>query len=516
MPIAATKQTNWHDLTEDILNSAFDSIIVLEPNGAIRHINPATLQLLGGKAADFVGTPVHTIVAEIRDHEEDLFEFVSLERLITRGLIKNHRLSFLGRGDRRIPVLFSASLIRDHRDGTVAGVLCIAKDLTEMMQAEALLEEERRASEMRLTQLKDFAESIIRHMSDILVVADDENRVIRFNNNFVRTLDLDATNLEGRPLAAIFESPATFDALRHRLENGGVESVHEETYLVTRTGERIPVAMTLTVLIGPQGTREGVILTARDLRDKKVLQELRLKQQQLVQQAKLASLGELSGGIAHELNNPLSVITGYTELLLEEWGDAASDPRLRGYVEKIRGAADKMAKIVRHVREFSRQGEQSKGRLDLHVLVNKALSLTRQQLFDNDIDLELRLAAAPAWIMGDAMQLEQVLLGLVSNARQAILDARRKGVITVSSRIDEDMVELIVADNGVGVRDEHLPRIFDPFFSTKEVGKGTGLGLSIAHGIMSEHRGEVHCLSQFGSGARFILRLPYAAKGTDE
>lgn len=518
MSQAAPQQPGWHDFTEDILNSAFDSILLLDPDGMIRHINPATLQLLGGKSSDLVGAHIKNLIVEIQDQEEDLFEFVSLERLITRGLIKNHRLNFMGSGERRIPVLLSASLIRDHRDDAVVGVLCIAKDLTEMVLAETLLEEERRASEERLTSLKDFAESIIRHMSDLLVVADDENRVIRFNNNFQRVMGFASADLEGRPLATIFESPARFDLLRESLESGEKASVREETYVVTRTGERIPVDLSLTVLIGRQGAREGVIVTARDIREKKDLQELKLKQQQLVLQAKLASLGELSGGIAHELNNPLSVITGYGDLLLEELTQDGSqaDARLCSYVEKIRHAAEKMAGIVRHVREFSRQSAYEPGRTDLHTVLAKALSLTRQQLSARDIDIHLSLADCPVWMIGDPGQLEQVILGLLSNARQAIEEKGQKGIIKISSSLHEGVIELSIEDNGTGIREEHLARIFDPFFTTKEVGKGTGLGLSIAHGIITEHKGEISCTSEFGSGSRVTLRLPYVAKGTEE
>ncbi len=497
---SAPKEWDLRTLTADILASAYDCVIILDTSGQIVEINPATLQLLGGEASDYVGHGISLFVAEIYEKEEDLFELASLDRLIVRGLIKNHRLNFITRDGRRIPVLFSASLLRQGTSNAPRGVLCIAKDLTEMLRME------RQADSMR-----DYADNIIRQVSDMLMVFDAEGKFARGNDNLVRTLGYETDDLKNLTLMDLIQEAHPYHdwpALVVAVRRGDVREV--EVHWRAHGGERIPVSMTASIL-SHDGKLAGIIMTAKDGRESRVLRELRTKQQQLVQSAKLASLGELSGGIAHELNNPLSIITGYTEYIREsiERARPPEPDQLKTYLEKMRVAADKMVRIIQHIRDFSRQSARRRRLINLQEIVERAFSLMRQQLITRGIETVFTWPSHNVMVEGDSMQLEQVVISLFTNARDAIQQKNEEGG-RIELRVETvgQLVCLHVLDNGCGIKADHLNRIFDPFFTTKEVGRGTGLGLSVAHGIVAEHGGEIQVQSTLGVGSRFSVTLP--------
>lgn len=500
MPKSASKGWDLRTLTADILASAYDCVIVLDTSGQIVEINPATLQLLGGVASDYIGHGFDLFVAEIHEKEEDLFELASLDRLIVRGLIKNHRLNFITRDGKRIPVLFSASLLRQSPNEAPRGVLCIAKDLTELLRVE------RDAESMRT-----YADNILRQVSDMLMVFDGEGRFARGNDNLIRTLGYPPDEMGNFKLMDLIQEAHPYHdwpALIAAVNRGEVQEV--EVHWCAHGGERIPVSMTAT-LLNHDGQLAGIIISAKDCRESRILQELRTKQLQLVQSAKLASLGELSGGIAHELNNPLSIITGYTEYIREslDRSEPPASEQLKIYLEKMRFAADKMVRIIQHIRDFSRQSTRRRRTISIQEVVERAYSLMRQQLSSRGIEVEFTWSEKETAMDGDSMQLEQVVISLLTNARDAIQQKHEAGgLIRVTIERMGNLLCLHVQDNGAGIPDLHINRIFDPFFTTKEVGRGTGLGLSVAHGIVAEHGGDIQVQSTVDVGTRFSITFP--------
>jgi PAS domain S-box-containing protein len=226
------------------------------------------------------------------------------------------------------------------------------------------------------------------------------------------------------------------------------------------------------------------------------LTRLRDTQAQLVQAAKMSALGQLVSGVAHELNNPLSVIIGYGQLLLSR----DTPPAMRRPVELMVAQGDRMAKIVRNLLFFARQRPPERAAVNLQAVLDQTLALRTTQLTLSGIKVETDFAPDVPEITGDAQQLEQVFLNLLLNAEQAILEARPQGRILVRTRVSADrtLVFADVVDDGPGVPPEVLPRVFEPFFTTKMVGSGTGLGLSVSYGILEEHGGRLSVQSRPG------------------
>src|SRR5207248_8345911 len=220
-------------------------------------------------------------------------------------------------------------------------------------------------------------------------------------------------------------------------------------------------------------------------------QELRDKQEQLVQAGKLATLGELTTGVAHELNNPLNNIGLFVGNAIDhvELGIADRDrllAELRHALREVRRATA----IISHLRTFGRAAPVSREPVRINGVVRRSFSLLHEQLRMRQIEVRLDLCPEDPVVVGNAIQLEQVFINLLTNARDALADAPRK-LIHVESAVNQGVVDLLVRDTGPGIPEELQQRIFDPFFTTKEVGAGTGLGLSIAYGIVKEHGGTI-------------------------
>jgi len=245
-------------------------------------------------------------------------------------------------------------------------------------------------------------------------------------------------------------------------------------------------------------------------------QELRDKQEQLVQAGKLATLGELTTGIAHELNNPLNNIGLFVGNAIDhvELGIADRDrllEELRQALQEVRRATA----IISHLRTFGRAAPVSREPVRINGVVRRSFSLLHEQLRLREIEVQLDLCEEDPVVIGNAIQLEQVVINLLTNARDALADAPRK-LIHIESAVREGMVDLLVRDTGPGIDEGLEQRIFDPFFTTKEVGAGTGLGLSIAYGIVKEHGGTISVLKgTAGEGATFLVQLPLPAEPPD-
>jgi C4-dicarboxylate-specific signal transduction histidine kinase len=238
-------------------------------------------------------------------------------------------------------------------------------------------------------------------------------------------------------------------------------------------------------------------------------QELREKQEQLVQAGKLATLGELTTGVAHELNNPLNNIglfvgNAIDQLELDRPPSESIGHDLHRALEQVRKASE----IITHLRTFGRVAVVVE-RVNVDAVIERALSLVSEQLRLREIEVRRTTCDGGATVRANGIQLEQVFINLLSNARDALADSPRKVLELVTSRVD-GRVRTVIRDSGPGIPEGLEQRIFDPFYTTKEVGAGTGLGLSIAYGIIKEHGGEIWVERSSGAGATFVVDLPYA------
>lgn len=242
--------------------------------------------------------------------------------------------------------------------------------------------------------------------------------------------------------------------------------------------------------------------TILELREtKKKLEET---QMQLIQAEKLAGIGLLAAGVAHELNNPLSGILGFSQLLLEE--DKLTTQQ-REDIQTILTQSQRCKVIIQNLLQFSRRKEPKMEPVDPLTLVRTTLDLVKYEYSTAGVEILQRVPATCPMVFGDPNQLQQVLLNLLTNSKQA-MENRGKGKLEIEVTTDEDDVVLRVRDNGHGIPKEIQGKIFDPFFTTKPVGKGTGLGLSICYGILQHHHGDIQVESTEGTGTTFTIRLP--------
>lgn len=363
--------------------------------------------------------------------------------------------------------------------------------------ANVRLYERLRASDLQFRELIAAIERMEHHC----VVVTDMNGIVRHAAGTASTHGYDPAEIVGRHVDVLGrnvpDAPHTTTGFTDAARRGVpwtrmVMATH-------RDGRNFPIHISASPYLGPTGEVEGVVTIGRDQTHEVETQ------QRLLQSAKLASIGELVAGVAHELNNPLTVIKSTAHLLQHEVSGAARDD-----VEMIVQGADRAARIVRNLLHFARQTQPEKDRVDANEIVEQVIRFREKSLAAAGIRVECALADGSPVVYADSMQVEQVLLNLLNNAQQAMADAGRGGVLQVSTAVEGDAVRITVSDDGPGIAAEHLPRIFDPFFTTRRVGEGTGLGLALSHGIVTEHGGQIWARSEPGSGATFVVELPLA------
>ncbi|MDP9307970.1 MAG: ATP-binding protein [Actinomycetota bacterium] len=268
-------------------------------------------------------------------------------------------------------------------------------------------------------------------------------------------------------------------------------------------------------------SRKAMIHIMGDLREttqemERREQELRDKQEQLVQAGKLATLGELTTGVAHELNNPLNNIGLFVGNVIDRirLGEADSES-LVDDLEKAMEQVRKATEIISHLRTFGRAARVNIEQVNIDDVIERSLLLVQEQLRLRGIEVELELCPDELLVVANPIQLEQVFINLLTNARDALADSKRKTIRIASSR-DEERIRITFSDTGPGIPRELQQRIFDPFFTTKEVGTGTGLGLSITYSILKEYGGGISVASRPGNGATFLVELPFAEEEPPE
>ena len=375
-----------------------------------------------------------------------------------------------------------------------------------------------------LGRMREFNENILESLDDGLVVFDLSERIVRWNRALEDFYGVARHDAVGRALGDIFDAPFV-EALRaarqehpygatlyrvplsrRRAERGeGVAAEPGRGAVAPAVSDdsRILVNATAVPLQNPSGSDmavSGTILLIEDITDRVRLEE------QLQISEKMASIGLLAAGVAHEVNTPLTGISSFTQMLLD--GADRADPKTV-LLEKIEKQTFRAAKIVNGLLNLSRPGPATNERIDvdLNAVVTDVFSLLEHQFEVGKIKVRRELAPAAMTVLGIEHQLQQVFLNLFMNARDAM---PRGGWLTVTTRIDGERAVVEISDTGSGIPPEHLARIYDPFFTTKIIGRGTGLGLSITYGIVREHGGAIRCDSAVGQGTRFTLTLPLA------
>jgi PAS domain S-box-containing protein len=384
--------------------------------------------------------------------------------------------------------LFSMELLN------IGGRQCrmsVIRDITERKQAEEALRESE----------EKFATAFRASPDAISIVTVDDGKIIDVNEGFARFTGYTREEAIGKTPTelGLWVEPEEDDRMLSMLKkNPGLSN--EEFACYTKSGEtRVGLFSTETLNIGGRQCGMSVI---KDITERKKIEE------QLVVTDRLVSIGELASGIAHELNNPLTGVIGFSELLLNR--DVPDD--IKEDLELINREARRTAGVVRNLLTFARGHSQEKKSVDVNEVIESVLQLRAYEHRANNIHIDTRLASALPGVMADDFQLRQVFLNIVINAEHFMIEAHGRGNLTITTEQADGLVRASFADDGPGIARKNLRHLFDPFFTTKEIGKGTGLGLSICHGIVTEHGGNIYAESGLGKGATFIVELPVSKR----
>ena len=464
----------------NLFETATDAIYTLDAQGAFTSVNEATCEMSGRTRDELVGRSPLSLV-ETREVAMVKAQFKSA----LDGAARRYECHFVRcDGTRRLASVTNTPI----RHGSeVIGILGVARDMTDERARAAALER----SEARYTRLVESA-------SDAIFTVDADRLMTAVNRSLERSSGMGREKLVGMPFVELIDArdqPLAGKALGETL--GGQRRRVELRYS-SADHELRHCSLTLTPLVeGNQIT--GALGVVRDVTDEKRLAE------QLLQQEKLAAVGELVSGVAHELNNPLASVMAFAQLLLAAPGGEAQD---REAVEAINQEAKRAAKIVSNLLTFARQHQPERTIADINRVIDDTLELRRYALRVADVEVEMHLDAALPVTWADPFQLQQVVLNLITNAEHALStwEGERKIVVTTTRQTGHVLIR--VSDSGPGIAPEHLSHIFNPFFTTKPVGEGTGLGLSISDGIIREHGGRIRAESRPGRGATFIVELP--------
>ena len=379
---------------------------------------------------------------------------------------------------------------------------------------------------------KDYVDNIIQSMNESLMVMNTEGQIVMVNQAALDLLNVTSKEIFQKPLEEFVKKERTTHEkkwIEDIARKGVIANVEKNIYL--KGGIKIPVLMSGSVMHDDKGEAQGFICLFMDNTQRKkaetslkeAYEELKKTQAQLIQSGKLASIGELASGVAHELNQPLMVIRGMAQLIQRNFRkNHLNHDELMTQLDPIVRNSKRMMNIINHLRTFSRQAKEKFEPVDVNNTIEGSLLMVGEQLRLRNIDLKLELMEDLPKVSGNVNQLEQVILNLLTNARDAIealgAGSKRIGVIKISTGIsveDGDWVEILVRDTGEGITGEDLKRIFEPFFTTKEVGDGTGLGLSISYGIIKDHHGTIDVAETGVGGTTFRLRLPVLALNKD-
>jgi two-component system NtrC family sensor kinase len=423
------------------------------------------------------------------------------ERIEKDGYVKDMEVEFKKKNGEKITVLLTGHPIKNE-GGEIIGYQGINLDVTERKQI---------VDELRETN--EFFMNLIESSVDGIIAADMKGRIFIFNKGAEALTEYSAEEVIGKiHITQIYPEGIAKEVMRRLRspEFGGVGKLFPTQFnVVNKAREEIPIQLSAALIYDGEGNEVASVGIFTDLRPRlkmeKKLQETHL---QLVSSEKMASLGKLAAGIAHEINNPLGGILIYSSLIMEDVPD--DDPR-RQDLARIVQEASRCKEIVKSLLEFARQTEPKMEPTDINRAITDGLFFLENQALFHNIRIVKKLDPFLPFIRGNASQLKQVLINIIVNAAEAM---HGNGTLTITSYLSSDRktVFLEFTDTGEGISEKNLTRIFDPFFTTKDVGKGTGLGLSTSYGIIESHGGKISVKSKVGEGTTFTIELPAHAE----
>jgi len=469
----------------ELFDNIQEGIFFSTPQGRFVEVNDALVRILGyDSREELLQLDIPSQVYSTPQRREELTALLNQQ-----GGLRNQEEVLRRKDGSPVRVYINCFAVRDSR-GQVVQYRGLMLDITGLRNFQSELQRER-----------DFSGNVLNHTQSLILVTGTEG-VISYANRRWGGLGFQPDQLLGRPFPEL-AAPARRDALCAALAAvaQGQQVDNFDLQLVRGDGVSGQFSVNLSPISAEDGSVSSIVVVMTDVTDSNMMQA------KLVHTEKMAAVGQLVSGVAHEVNNPLTAILGFTDLLMENPDLPESARRdLRIILQE----AQRTKQIVQNLLSFARQMPPQRHSVQLNAILRRTLQLRAYDFHSHGVEVIERLDESLPEVVGDSHQLQQVFLNLVNNAYDAVRETGRHARIEIVSARNGSWIEVSLRDNGTGIGE--ADRIFDPFYTTKEVGKGTGLGLSICYGIVREHGGEIVCHNNLESqGATFVVRLPVEA-----
>jgi two-component system NtrC family sensor kinase len=473
---------------ERMFESVTDGISVVDLNSVITEVNQRTVEMHGlGSKDELVGKNAFDLVAP-QDRKKIS---ANMGKAIKWGTITGVEYTLLKADGSEFPAELSTSVVKD-ASGKVIGHITIARDITERKKAEEELQTER-----------NKLQSVIGAMEYDLTIQDKDYNIIYQNEpsrissggNHIgekcyRAYEGRDEICDGCPLEQAFKDGKSHTTERqHPLPSGEVAFFENTANPIRDASGKIVSCLEI-----------GRNITER----KRAAEREKEMQRELLLSSRLAAIGELAAGVAHQINNPLTGVLGFSQRLLKK----STDQETKQDLKIIYTEAERAAKVVQNLLTFARRRQPHKQYSDINEILESALELRHYELKTSNIEVTTNLAPKLPEIMLDFHQIQEVFLNIILNAEQALTEAHNGGKLTIQTEKRKGYIRTTFTDDGPGIPAERLDNIFDPFYTTKAEKGGTGLGLSVCHGIITEHGGKIYAKSKPGKGATFFVELP--------
>ncbi|MEO5356868.1 MAG: MEKHLA domain-containing protein [Nitrospirae bacterium YQR-1] len=491
----------------DFFDNAYDMILIVDMEGSFKYVNLSWLQTLGYDAAEVQTLNMSEII-----HPDYLREYESvLHEILTTGHANKFETVFITKQGRHISVLGSVSY--SYEQGKPSAARGIFHDLTEIKKAEDTLKRLNDDLELRVKErtaqlyhAASYLESVLTSLTDALFVINATFTIRRVNSAACLMLGYKEKELVGKNIKSIFT-----EDLESVIQEVQIQEKAKDVFMSvkTKTGQTIPALVNLSRL-GKKS--DETIIVLHDMTEiKKLEDETQRIQLKMLAASKMATLGEIATGIAHEINQPLTYISSFIQgLLLDIRKQRLDEKEIQKDAATAYKQVGRIVDIIQHLRTFGRRDDLELTPVNIETVLYNTMLLMGERIRLKNIKLQRVVESELSYVMGSANQLEQVFINLLQNAMDAFPKNAANASIKVNIFLSEDRKWVVtkISDNATGIDAENLDKIFEPFFTTKEVGKGTGLGLSIVYGIISEHNGTITCDSVKNKGTVFTIKIP--------
>ena len=472
---------NSEEKLRQIFESATDGISVIDLEGIITEANQRTVEMHGFSSKnELLGKSIFELLAP-REYSRIA---AKLQEAIEGGVVSGVEYTLLRADGSEFPGELSINMLKDAQDN-LSGHIIIARDITKRKE----LDEALKCAAEEWSRTFDS-------INDAVCIISKDFQLLRVNKAFADMYHVEPSQVIGKRCYEVTgESKEPVEGCPHQ-ETLRTEKPAKSEFFIHEKGTYVEIST--SPIFNEKGEVVGSVHITRDITEQKQQNE------RLMSTDRLASLGELAAGTAHEINNPLTTVIGLSQLLIER--EVPND--IREDLKLINNEAQRSANVARNLLAFGGKHAPVKQLDKINSIIEDVLELRAYEHKAKNIDVERHLAPDLPKIMADYFQMQQVFMNIIINAEYFMTEAHGRGTLTITTKKHNGTVRISIADDGPGIPQENLNRIFDPFVTTKEGGKGTGLGLSICHSIVTEHGGQIYVSSQLGKGTTIFVDLP--------